>query len=215
MSCASGKQYDAGLCYTPCRDKFRGVGPVCWSTPPIAGWVDCGFGSAKDDKDCATVITDQILSAGMLALSIATLGRTSMILVNDVAKHAAEYAQLAKDWNKLIDNLQAVQNSLPCRVFDKIRQDHNDFFTEGAYLATFFSQAKAITDPVDIVRIAATILSYVDRPNRHLGCYRCLQLSHVQQDWTTTHATILMKHLVCLPLPWSLPRTACFCYNPV
>lgn len=30
MSCASGMEYDAGLCYTPCNEGYNGVGPVCW-----------------------------------------------------------------------------------------------------------------------------------------------------------------------------------------
>jgi hypothetical protein len=29
-ACQGGKQYDAGLCYTPCKPGFNGVGPVCW-----------------------------------------------------------------------------------------------------------------------------------------------------------------------------------------
>jgi hypothetical protein len=77
MSCASGKQYDAYLC-SPCQDKFDGIGLFCWSTPP-ASWVDCGSGSAKDDNECATVVTDQILSVGMRALTIASLGTTSLV----------------------------------------------------------------------------------------------------------------------------------------
>ncbi len=30
MSCGSDKEYDAGLCYTPCAAGYNGVGPVCW-----------------------------------------------------------------------------------------------------------------------------------------------------------------------------------------
>ena len=28
--CPDGKQKDAGLCYNPCPEGFKGVGPVCW-----------------------------------------------------------------------------------------------------------------------------------------------------------------------------------------
>jgi hypothetical protein len=35
------KDKDAGLCYTPCREGFHGVGPVCWSHCP-AGFHDDG-----------------------------------------------------------------------------------------------------------------------------------------------------------------------------
>jgi hypothetical protein len=34
-SCGSGQQMDAGLCYTPCRSGYSGVGPVCWTTKPL------------------------------------------------------------------------------------------------------------------------------------------------------------------------------------
>lgn len=30
MSCASGQEYDAGLCYEQCAEGYNGVGPVCW-----------------------------------------------------------------------------------------------------------------------------------------------------------------------------------------
>ena len=29
------QQYDAGLCYDPCKMKFSGVGPVCWIDCPL------------------------------------------------------------------------------------------------------------------------------------------------------------------------------------
>lgn len=32
--CEQGKQYDAGLCYSPCLAGYHGVGPVCWGTCP-------------------------------------------------------------------------------------------------------------------------------------------------------------------------------------
>ena len=28
--CPDGKQLDAGLCYNPCPEGYKGVGPVCW-----------------------------------------------------------------------------------------------------------------------------------------------------------------------------------------
>ena len=43
-TCAKGLDTDAGLCYTPCKDGYTGVGPVCWSaTPPASeGWRNDG-----------------------------------------------------------------------------------------------------------------------------------------------------------------------------
>ena len=39
--CSLLREYDAGLCYRPCRAGFNGVGPVCWGTCP-AGYDDHG-----------------------------------------------------------------------------------------------------------------------------------------------------------------------------
>jgi hypothetical protein len=75
----------------------------------LAGWT----AAAKDDNECATVVTDQILSVGIIALTIASLGTTSMV---NMAKNSAEYAQLAKDWKKLIDDLKDVTDSTPFQV---------------------------------------------------------------------------------------------------
>ena len=52
MSCRSGLQYNAGLCYDPCKAKFSGVEPVCRAYNP-KGWVNCGMGAAKNSKACA------------------------------------------------------------------------------------------------------------------------------------------------------------------
>lgn len=46
-NCPPGKEYNAGLCYNSCGNKYFGVGPICWSAPPT-GWVDCGMGAAID-----------------------------------------------------------------------------------------------------------------------------------------------------------------------
>ncbi len=47
MNCAAGEQEDAGLCYTPCPDGFKGVGPVCWKYCP-SGYTDDGATCRKD-----------------------------------------------------------------------------------------------------------------------------------------------------------------------
>lgn len=40
-SCDAGKEYDAGLCYSPCDSGYTGVGFVCWGSCP-SGYVDIG-----------------------------------------------------------------------------------------------------------------------------------------------------------------------------
>ena len=32
MICKVGEAHDAGLCYTPCKPGYKGVGPVCWQS---------------------------------------------------------------------------------------------------------------------------------------------------------------------------------------
>ena len=46
--CAGGAQYDAGLCYTPCRAGFVGVGPVCWQQGCPPGFTDHGATCYRD-----------------------------------------------------------------------------------------------------------------------------------------------------------------------
>lgn len=44
--CAAGEEYDAGLCYKPCRSGFHGLGPMCHKDCP-AGFRDDGLYCAK------------------------------------------------------------------------------------------------------------------------------------------------------------------------
>lgn len=75
MKCQTGLEEQAGLCYKPCNKGYRGIGPVCWAPGP-KNWVDCGMGMAVDTKTCGEIIFNQIVSVGMLAANIATLGAT-------------------------------------------------------------------------------------------------------------------------------------------
>ena len=45
-TCAPGLDEDAGLCYTPCKDDYTGVGPVCWQNCPD-GFTDTGVDCLK------------------------------------------------------------------------------------------------------------------------------------------------------------------------
>jgi hypothetical protein len=78
MSCSSGMQRDAGLCYQGCRSGFAGVGPVCWNQCPASLPYSCGMGCAADKKTCDSAIVDQVTSpliaAGSIALTVVTAG---------------------------------------------------------------------------------------------------------------------------------------------
>ncbi len=76
MGCKSNEQYDAGLCYTPCRSGYTGVGPVCWLGCP-SGKTSCGAGCANSKSSCASSIADMVVSPTMLAINIATAGSGS------------------------------------------------------------------------------------------------------------------------------------------
>ena len=96
MSCPSGKQKQAGLCYKPCRSGFSGTGPVCWASGP-QGWVNCGMGSAKDSLTCAKIVFDQVTSVGEVALFVASLGSSSGGTAGAKAgKNAGKLAKLKK-----------------------------------------------------------------------------------------------------------------------
>jgi len=73
--CPTAEEYDAGLCYTLCRDGYVGVGPVCWEVncPTIGGkaWVDCGAGCAQSSNSCATAIIDMVTTPLIAVLNIA------------------------------------------------------------------------------------------------------------------------------------------------
>ncbi len=43
-TCGSGKEKDAGLCYTQCKKGYNGVGPVCWGS--------CPAGTRNDGATC-------------------------------------------------------------------------------------------------------------------------------------------------------------------
>ncbi len=79
MNCAGGLEADAGLCYTPCRPGYNGVGPVCWQKCPSTQSVDCAAGCATSTSVCAEKTANMVVSVVMLAVNIFTLGRSSSL----------------------------------------------------------------------------------------------------------------------------------------
>ena len=57
--CRPGLEYDAGLCYSPCRVGFHGIGPVCWMDryPCLT---NCGAFYAESAGDCALGIVNMV-----------------------------------------------------------------------------------------------------------------------------------------------------------
>ena len=104
MDCAPGQQEDAGLCYTPCKGGFSGVGPVCWMNCP-GGKTDCGAGCADSKASCVTNTAQMVISPLVLAMNIASAGGTASMtsyypqIVNafKVAKTAGSLALETKE----------------------------------------------------------------------------------------------------------------------
>ncbi len=53
--CDDSEDYEDGLCYSKCRDGFKGIGPVCWDRCD-EGWIDDGAfcrktNACEDDQD--------------------------------------------------------------------------------------------------------------------------------------------------------------------
>jgi len=66
MVCAAGQEEDAGLCYTPCKSGYNGIGPVCWASCPT-GMAACGAMCVSSSEECV----DKMLQIGSDALEIA------------------------------------------------------------------------------------------------------------------------------------------------
>ncbi|MDB4727917.1 RICIN domain-containing protein [Saprospiraceae bacterium] len=71
--CRPGQERDGLLCYPKCKEGYHGVGPVCWQNCG-PGWVNCGAGCAKSTAECVMTSIDQVVSVGVLAANMATLG---------------------------------------------------------------------------------------------------------------------------------------------
>jgi hypothetical protein len=75
LTCSSDQEYDAGLCYTPCRDGYNGVGPVCWKQDASYGRgvgtipTQCGAGNEYDAGLCYPVCRDGYNGVGPVCWS--------------------------------------------------------------------------------------------------------------------------------------------------
>jgi hypothetical protein len=181
MECPSHLQFDGGLCYNKCKDKYYGVGPVCWSNAP-SGWVDCGMGSAKDTKVCTDTIIGQITAVGEMALSIAglvaSLG-TSAAATGAVkgATAAAKVSKIQGMMNKiktavtsnkkikeLVDKAKSIKKQVETvkEKVDKVKEQYEqarDIIETADKVAT---EDYSNYTPADYARIAASVAALAD-----------------------------------------------------
>ncbi|XP_037050931.1 uncharacterized protein LOC119084889 [Bradysia coprophila] len=71
LGCASGLQYDAGLCYIPCPSDRNGVGPLCWSRCGGQTPVECGIFCTSSAEKCADITLQIVGSAVRVAANLA------------------------------------------------------------------------------------------------------------------------------------------------
>ena len=101
MTCKEGQAYDAGLCYTPCKDHYHGVGPVCWQDCPDTQPVNCGAGCATNKNQCAEKTVAQVLAplevAANVAMAVTTggAGNAAVSAAKSSAKTAVKTAEKA------------------------------------------------------------------------------------------------------------------------
>lgn len=151
--CPPGQQNDAGLCYPFCNSNYFGVGPVCWGNPPN-GWVQCGMGGARDSSVCAKVITDQIVSVGVMVYKIVTLGTGPP--VQSAATQAEAFKQLMDSVAQPGKLQQVVTAGM--NVWSKTEEARK---LSKAGKAVSFA-ANQVYTPEDMVRLSAMVASFID-----------------------------------------------------
>jgi len=96
-SCPSGTSEKIGLiCYPLCDSKYKGDGPVCWSTCPTATQpVTCGVGCTKTSLDCAESVVLMVESVVAVSSTILTFGIDAPFvdIITDILSSAAR-----RDW---------------------------------------------------------------------------------------------------------------------
>lgn len=76
-TCDANKEYDAGLCYDPCKSRYSSVGPICWGQCPADRPVKCGALCATTIEDCTSSISEMVLSVAELAAKVASIAATA------------------------------------------------------------------------------------------------------------------------------------------
>jgi len=156
--CATGEEYDAGLCYKTCPAGYSGAGPVCWGQAPI-GWVNCGMGAASNSDNCAATVVSEVAAVGNMAINIATYGATSGLPVLDaIAKLKDAYAK-AKNANRAW--ALAAQGSL---FLDNPVSDRVCANTAGCTVRTILDTDNNVLGPMseaDLITVAQSVASVV------------------------------------------------------
>lgn len=152
------KQVDAGLCYDACKKGYTGVGPVCWTSAP-KDWVECGMGAAKDDKTCASVTADQVISVGSLAMNIYTFGTSKSA---EKGIKAAEQAKDLSELQKKLEKLKKAYDAASKTKTGKALITANNIRDKGTRAYNAKKEADKAVTAEDIVRVSAMIAALMD-----------------------------------------------------
>jgi hypothetical protein len=161
-TCPPGYEYDAGLCYEPCKEGFVGAAFVCWGDPPTVNanrWVECGMGAAADDATCALVVTDQIMGPLEMVAFFATLGASSGATTG--AKIGVKTAtKCAKAADKIGDTAKAVKKTAEelKDAYDNIDQ----VVSTADGIAGGIEDMMSVETEADAIRAAAEVAALFD-----------------------------------------------------
>lgn len=176
--CPSDMEKDAGLCYPKCGSAYKGVGPVCWGSPPknwgMKGgeknnWVNCGMGAAKDSGACGGAIAGQVMGPMEVAVFVATAGGSG-------AATAGKAADLLKSFPpavvKACDELFALMSKAVTKLPDmptvkKIMGQAGELLASkpvegGAGLAALIQGLANVQSETDLTRLLAEFMSIFD-----------------------------------------------------
>jgi hypothetical protein len=74
LRCGGDLQLDGALCYPRCKERYVGVGPVCWNDCSNQQYrVDCGFACASDVEYCREFTEDATRKTIEMAISISSM----------------------------------------------------------------------------------------------------------------------------------------------
>jgi hypothetical protein len=110
MTCSKSYEQDTGLCYQKCKNKYNGVGPVCWQYCPITQPYPCLAGCSISKQECQQVVINMIQSVVGASVTIlnALVGVPFVDLTTfDILANAAkgDWALVAKDMSSLAKKL--------------------------------------------------------------------------------------------------------------
>lgn len=117
LACPQGTEKNGLLCYKPCDNGYKGVGPVCWGGCPSQFPVECGVGCATSTEECVKDVKEKVVSVVQAAISLASLGTGSSA------------SKMIDKFSEVTDAIENAQNTVEGiqTVIDLLEQVVNEF----------------------------------------------------------------------------------------